>query len=70
MAAIETTRTAPFGAITIHRIVRLAEGALLSLREWNDLRKTRNALSKLSERELADIGLTRADIDSLKPSRF
>ena len=29
---------------------------------WNDRRATRNALAKLSDRELDDIGLTRGDI--------
>lgn len=32
---------------------------------WNDARVTRNALSRLSDRELDDIGLTRADIDTV-----
>ena len=32
---------------------------------WNDARVTRNALSRLTDRELDDIGLTRADIDSI-----
>lgn len=30
---------------------------------WNDARITRNALNRLTERELADIGLTRGDIE-------
>jgi uncharacterized protein YjiS (DUF1127 family) len=30
-------------------------------RTWNDLRVTRKALSRLSDHELEDIGLTRAD---------
>ena len=32
---------------------------------WNDTRVTRNALSRLSDRELDDIGLSRGDIDSI-----
>lgn len=32
---------------------------------WNDVRATRKALSKLTDRELDDIGLTRADLDYL-----
>lgn len=32
---------------------------------WNDARVTRNALSRLTDRELDDIGLTRADIDTI-----
>lgn len=31
--------------------------------EWNDARVTRNALSRLSDHELDDLGLTRGDID-------
>lgn len=32
---------------------------------WNDARVTRNALSRLTDRELDDIGLSRADIDTI-----
>jgi len=32
---------------------------------WNDRRTTRNELMKLSDRELEDIGLCRADIDDV-----
>lgn len=65
MAATETTRSAPFGAITTFRAVNLAERALWALRSWNDARITRKALTKLSDRELDDIGLCRADLDRL-----
>ena len=33
---------------------------------WNDARVTRNALSKLTDRELDDIGLCRGDIDDIR----
>ncbi|MEZ5733240.1 MAG: DUF1127 domain-containing protein [Paracoccaceae bacterium] len=36
---------------------------------WNDARATRKALSKLSDRELDDIGLCRGDIETIA-SRF
>ena len=32
---------------------------------WNDARRTRDALSALSMRELEDIGLNRGDIDMI-----
>ena len=32
---------------------------------WNDARRTRDALSQLSMRELDDIGLNRGDIDAI-----
>ena len=31
--------------------------------DWNNARRTRNALSRLSAHELDDIGLSRGDID-------
>ena len=36
-----------------------------TLLAWNDARVTRNALSRLTDRELNDIGLTRFDIDRI-----
>lgn len=38
---------------------------LAAVANWNDARMTRNALSKLSDRELDDIGLCRGDIDGI-----
>lgn len=35
---------------------------------WNDARVTRTALSKLSDRELDDIGLCRGDIEDIANS--
>lgn len=40
------------------------------LTAWNDARRTRDALSRLSVHELDDIGLTRADIDRIANRRF
>jgi uncharacterized protein YjiS (DUF1127 family) len=65
MAAYETSRTAPFGAISIYRGVQFVSNAYASFAAWNDARVTRKALGKLSDRELDDIGLCRGDIDSL-----
>lgn len=70
MAAIDTTRVVPFGAITLHKVVRAADSQLAALRDWNDLRRTRKALSSLSDRELADIGMIRNDIESLSNRPF
>lgn len=36
---------------------------------WNDARRTRNALDRLSDHELNDIGLCRADIDKVARGR-
>lgn len=40
--------------------------ALNALRNWNDLRETRKALSKLNDHMLEDIGLTRGDVAALR----
>ena len=63
MAAVETTRPAPFGAITTYRAINLLSNAAGAFSAWNDARVTRKALSKLSDRELDDIGLNRGDIE-------
>ncbi len=65
MAAYETTRRAPFGVQTSARVTGVFAGVLASLAAWNDVRVTRKALSRLSDRELDDIGLTRADIERI-----
>ncbi len=49
----------------------LSLGALIAtLKTWNDERITRNQLHALTDRELADVGLTRADIDHVVKGRF
>lgn len=63
MAAVETTRPAPYGAITTYRAINALSNAVIALQAWNDARVTRNALAKLSDRELDDIGLCRGDLD-------
>ncbi|MCX7288412.1 MAG: DUF1127 domain-containing protein [Rhodobacterales bacterium] len=65
MAAVETTRPAPFGAITTYRAINGLSGAFGALWAWNDARVTRNALNRLSDRELDDIGLCRGDVDTI-----
>lgn len=60
MAVLETTRSelnaAPIG-LSLSRFIA-------AITAWNEARVTRKALSVLSDRELDDIGLTRADIAS------
>lgn len=58
MAAVDTTRSASYG---------LTVGSMLAgLKAWNDARLTRLALSRLSDRELADIGLTRDAVAEMR----
>ena len=65
MAAVETTRPAPYGAITTYRAVNGLSNVIMAFQAWNDARVTRKALNKLSDRELDDIGLCRGDITSI-----
>ena len=61
MAVIDTSRSVSAVGVS---------GGLLRLfsriANWLETRRTRKALSQLSDRELDDIGLTRGDIDRLK----
>jgi uncharacterized protein YjiS (DUF1127 family) len=64
-------------AIMTNRSVGAGSGATRVLADvvgriaaWNDARVTRKALSKLSDRELDDLGLTRGDIDDIAGGRF
>jgi uncharacterized protein YjiS (DUF1127 family) len=65
MAAYETSRAAPFGAIAIFRFVQFFADQATAFAAWNDARVTRGALNKLTDRELDDIGLCRGDIDMI-----
>lgn len=65
MAVIETHRRHGFRAATPARLTAVMRSLALSMREWNDVRATRAALRKLSDRELEDIGLNRGDIETL-----
>ncbi len=65
MAAYETSRAAPFGAIAIFRFVQSLNDKLAGFSAWNDARVTRKALAKLTDRELEDIGLCRGDIEAI-----
>lgn len=65
MAAYETSRAAPFGAVSIFRSVQFFAGFIAAVAAWNDARVTRKALGRLSDRELDDIGLSRAEIETI-----
>ncbi|MDR6263943.1 MULTISPECIES: DUF1127 domain-containing protein [Rhodobacterales] len=69
MALASNTRLAPFGAIATYTVVTRVEAVFSALVEWNTKRKTTKILSQLSDRELADIGLIRGDLDNI-PTRF
>lgn len=65
MASLDITRSS-HGATGVFRSVGVwFTAAFAAVEAWRDARETRKGLSGLSARELADIGLTRAEIDAL-----
>lgn len=65
MAVFDTPRAHGAGLSIVDRLSHLFANANASVLAWNRSRRTRAALSKLTERELEDIGLTRGDIADL-----
>ncbi len=68
MASYDTTRPMVDGrtfGVRPHGIFARLFGAVAA---WNDARITRNALAKLSDHELEDLGLNRGDIDTIAAS--
>lgn len=68
MTTVETTRTAPLGAVSTFRAVNAVENVYHALVKWNMERQTRKSLSMLSDHELDDIGLSRGDIGAITAS--
>lgn len=65
MAAFDTTRTTYGSTGLFGRIGALVATVAGAFAAWNDARATRNALSGLTDRELADIGMSRCDIENI-----
>lgn len=65
MAIIETSRPVPFGAVSTFRIVNLFDKVLNNLVGAFFARKTEKALHNLSNAQLEDIGLVRANIQDV-----
>jgi uncharacterized protein YjiS (DUF1127 family) len=64
MAIYQNSNAQPFGAVAIFRATNVIENVVGKAINWNQARVTKNELSKLTARELADIGLTRGDINN------
>ena len=64
MAAIETTRVAPFGAITAFRFVEFVERAVKTVKAKFVADNTYHELAKLTPAQLRDIGLADQDLDA------
>lgn len=60
--AINANRT-QITSVASLRLSNAIEQAVAVFAAWNDARQTYKALSKLSDYQLEDIGLTRGDLD-------
>ncbi|MEH6644848.1 DUF1127 domain-containing protein [Sulfitobacter sp.] len=68
MAAFDTSRTTYGVASFANRACAFVADMTNRVRGWNGARITSKALAGLTDRELADIGLERGDIDSVARS--
>lgn len=65
MALFDTTSPMGAGHRRAARLTAALGSLAASFTAWNDARVTRKALSRLSAHELDDLGLTRADIETM-----
>jgi uncharacterized protein YjiS (DUF1127 family) len=65
MAYQVASQAAPISSIASLKIVNFASAAFTSVNDWNLRRKTTIELNRLSNAELADIGLSRGDIKNV-----
>ena len=63
MAAFDTIR--PAANLSAGRVSKVFVSAFAAIAAWNDARVTRSTLSKLTARELDDLGLVPGDIDGI-----
>lgn len=70
MSAFDTSRTTYATASGVSRAVAFIADLFINIQAWNDTRITRNALTDLTDRELADIGLVRGEIESIARSNL
>jgi len=55
----------PFGAVAVYNIISTLDRVRVAILTWNARRVTTNALVRLSDAQMSDIGLTFSDIRSL-----
>ena len=65
MAIIDTSRPAPFGAVSTYRIVNTIDNVAANIISGYRAKKNEKALQSLSNAQLEDIGITRAQIQDV-----
>lgn len=70
MAAFDAQSPSVAGHVSLGRFGSFFSSALADFRAWNAARKTKDLLSRLTDRELDDIGLVRGDIARIADQRY
>ena len=70
MAIMTTSRAVPFGAVSTFRIINVIDAAFGSVAGAYRAHKTEKALHGLSNAQLEDIGLERANIRAVSKRAF
>lgn len=70
MTSLDTSRTTYGVAAFANRFSAGTATLVSNVIAWNDARTTARALNDLTDRELADVGLTRGDIANVAKSDF
>lgn len=70
MAIIETNRSVPFGAVITYRFVNMIDALRQRVMNAYQTSKTEKALSNLSNEQLRDIGVERAEINAAAKRAF
>lgn len=65
MASYDLTQSNTAHAAGIPRVHSWLGAVIEPILAWNNARRTRAALSRLSDHELEDIGIVRADIEKI-----
>jgi len=63
MAYFKTAKPAPFGAITVHTAIAKIDRGLQFVSTWVAAQRTQAELRRLSDHQLADLGLSRDMIE-------
>lgn len=65
MSVLQTSRPAPFGAITAYHVINGLERLVHGVRAHFAAIETRRQLEQLTDTQLNDIGVTRYDIEAI-----
>jgi len=65
MAYFDPTRPAPFGALTVYRVVHVLDSLRMSYQDWRRARAAAKVLRQQADEQLDDMGFPRAYLGGL-----